>query len=352
MATHANGTVYGKYLKVKNGSQGVKNCSNYIKDPAKTMSLKIPAPHDDAQREIFHLENALHYIQNDPKTRNPSTGRPLISGHNCSPDTVVQEFSLIEKLYHSHKTEKLAPGQIPNQAFHIILSYKGTDISPDLIHEMGREFARRLCCDEFQSVIATHLNTNNFHNHILLNAYALDGRHKFKDSFHAYRRFRDIANEISLEYGLPVFVNEEWKQRYRSWKEVISTEEGQCWKQNVTAHLEQSVAASSSYEEVLKSMEQMGYEVQKNPRTVTFKKDGIRVRDSRLGYKYTKEGITLALAKQEQNRERQKIADEVSEMRKKQKKKRGYPSVYIPTYDRYGKRRSFLIRLLLLLREH
>lgn len=351
MTAHANGTVYGKYLKVKNGSQGVKNCSHYINDPAKTIPLKIQAPHDDAQREIFHLENALHYIQNDPKTKNPSTGRPLVSGHNCSPDTVVQEFSLIEKLYHSHKAEKLAPGQIPNQAFHIILSYKGTDTSPDLIHEMGREFARRLCGDEFQSIISTHLNTGNFHNHILVNAYALDGRHKFKDSFHVYRRFRDIANEISLEYGLPVFVNEEWKQRYRSWKEVISTEQGQCWKQDIIACLEQSIAASSSYEEVLKSMEQMGYEVQRNPRTVTFKKDGIRVRDSCLGYQYTKEGITLALAKQDRDRERQKIADEVSKMRKQQKKKRGYPSVYIPTYDRYGKRRSFLIRLLLLLRE-
>lgn len=351
MTAHANGTIYGKYLKVKNGSQGVKNCSQYINDPVKTIFFTVPAPYDDAQREIFHLENSLRYIQNDPKTRNPSTGRPLVSGHNCSPDTVVQEFSLIEKLYHSHKTENLAPGQIPNQAFHIILSYKGTDTSPELIHEMGREFARRLCGDEFQALISTHLNTDNYHNHVLVNAYALDGGHKFKDSFHVYRRFRDIANEISLEYGLPIFVNEEWKQRYRSWKEVISTEEGQCWKQDITARLEQSMAASSSYEEVLESMERMGYEVQKNPRTVTFKKDGIRVRDSRLGYQYTKEGITQALAKQARNKEHQKIADEVSKMRKEQKKKRGYPSVYIPTYDRYGKRRSFLIRLLLLLRE-
>lgn len=346
MPKHANGTVYGKYLKIKNGSQGVKNCSRYINDPDKIM-----APINEKEREIFHMENTLHYIQNDPKTKNPSTGRPLVSGHNCSPDTATWEFSLIEKLYHSHKKEKLAPGQTPNQAFHIILSYKGTDTDPSLIHQMGLEFARRLCGDEFQSVIATHLNTGNFHNHILVNAYALDGRHKFKDSYHVYHHFRDIANEISLEYGLPVFVNDEWKQPYRSWKEVLSTEEGQSWKQDIIAYLEQAIAISSSYEEVLHFMEQRGYEIQKNPRSVTFRKDGIRVRDSRLGYPYTREGMISTLEKQKQHRERQKITDEVSKMRNKHKKKRIYPPVFIPLYDQYGRRRSFLIRLLLLLRE-
>ena len=315
MTSHASGTVYGKYLKIKNGSQGVKNCSRYINDPDKTM-----APISDREREIFHMENALHYIQNDPKTRNPITGKPLVSGHNCSPDTAVQEFSLIEKLYHSRKKEKLAPGQIPNQAFHIILSYKGTDTDPALIHQMGREFASRLCGDEFQSVIATHLNTGNFHNHILVNAYALDGWHKFKDTYYVYRQFRDIANEISLEYGLPVFVNEEWKQTYRSWKEVLSTEEGQSWKQDIITHLEQAIATLDSYEEVLKFMEQTGYKIQKNPKSITFKKDGIRVRDSRLGYPYTREGIISSLEKQKQNKERQKIANEVSEMRKNKRR--------------------------------
>ncbi len=346
MPTHANGTVYGKYLKIKNGPQGVKNCSNYINDPDKIM-----APLQEPDREVPHMEPALRYIQNGPKTKNPTTGRPLVSGHNCSPDTAVQEFALIERLYHSHKTEKLAPGQTPNQAFHIILSYKGTDTSPDFIHEMGREFARRLCGDEFQSVIATHLNTGNFHNHILVNAYALDGRHKFKDSWHVYHHFRDIANEISLEYGLPVFVNEAWKNPYRSWKEVLSTEEGQSWKQDITTHLEQAVAVSSSYEEVLTSMEQMGYEIQKNPRSITFLKDGIRVRDSRLGSRFTREGICSSLERQVQNHKRQKIVNEISRMRKENRQNKIYPRIFIPLYNQYGKRRSFLIRLLLLLRE-
>ena len=177
-----------------------------------------------------HAENAIHYIQSDPKIIHPSTGKRLVSGHNCSTDTVAQEFSLIEKRYHSNKSGKLAPGQTANQAFHISLSYKGTDTDPEMVHEMGCEFARRLCGDEFQALIATHLNTNHYHNHILVNAYALDGRHKFKDSYHVYQNFRSIANEISLEYGLPVFVNEKKKDHIRAGKNLLLLRKGKAGK--------------------------------------------------------------------------------------------------------------------------
>lgn len=247
--------------------RGVKRCADYINDPN-----KVIRPFDENKEEIAYVEKALNYIKSEIKINHPITGKPLISGHNCNTDTAVLEFSLMEKVYHSYKSEHLSAGQKPNQAFHIILSYKGTDIAPDMVHQMGIEFARRLYSDEFQAVIATHLNTNNYHNHILVNAYALDGRHKFKDSFHIYHKFRDIANEISLEYGLPIFLKEEAKIKYRSWKEVISTKEGKSWKQEIRFQLNQAISLSSSYEEVLAFMEENGYEIQRNPRSITFKK--------------------------------------------------------------------------------
>lgn len=301
MEGYENGTVYGKYLKIKNGPTGVRDCMRYIDDPEKTgaslgrgmLNGDGDVPHRDIldgdTQDIPYARDAIDYIKNDPKVFDPATGKRLVSGHNCSPDTTAQEFALIEKL---------APDQRPNQAFHIILSYKGTDIAPDLVHGMGYEFARRLCGDSFQALIATHLNTGNYHDHILINAYALDGRHKFKDCYHAYAHLRDIANGISLEYGLPVFVDMGQKDRYKSWKEFISTQEGLCWKQAIIADLEQAIAAASSYEGVLKGMEGKGYTIQQNPRSITFIKDGIRVRDSRLGHRYTYRGVTEALDRQ------------------------------------------------------
>ncbi len=346
MSKHANGTVYGKYIKIKSGKNGVKKCMHYIDDPE-----KIQAPFDENKAEIAYAEGAIHYIQNDPKIIHPATGTRLVSGHNCSADTAIQEFSLIEKLYHSHKSEKLALGQTANQAFHIILSYKGTDTEPEMIHEMGCEFARRLCGDEFQAVIATHLNTNNYHNHILVNAYALDGRHKFKDSYNVYQKFRSIANEISLEYCLPVFINGEKETPYKSWKEFIATKEGEGWKENIVHDLDESISLSSSYEEVLKRMEQKGYEIQHNPKSITFKKEEGMVRDHRLGYAYTYEGICHAIEKRIKDEDYQKKMEERTKRQEKQETKTIYPMPYIPRYDQYGKRRSFFTRFLMMVKE-
>lgn len=351
MPAYAKGTVYGKYIKIKSGAVGVKKCSDYINDPEKIQPL--PKDNQPETRETYQAENAIHYIQNDPKIINPSTGKRLVSGHNCCADTAFQEFSLIEKLYHAHKTEKLTPGQTPNQAFHIILSYKGTDTNPEIIHEMGCEFARRLCGDEFQALIATHLNTNNYHNHILVNAYALDGRHKFKDNYHVYQKFRQIANEISLEYGLPVFVNNKKEWPYKGWKEFIATEEGESWKQTITHDLDESISAANSYEEVLKQMEQKGYEIQHNPKSITFKKDDGMVRDRRLGYPYTYEGICSTMEKKKQKNEFQNRKDEFNKQQQESWTKNIlYPSIYVPRYDQYGRRRNFLTRFLLMFKKN
>ncbi len=346
MSNYANGTIYGKYIKVKSGSVGVKKCSAYINDPE-----KIQSPYTENKADTAYAKDVIHYLKNDAKATNSSTKKRLVSGHNCCPDTAVQEFNLIEKLYHAHKSEKLAPGQKANQAFHIILSYKGRDTDPKIIHEMGCEFARRLCGDEFQALITTHLNTNNYHNHILVNAYALDGHHKFKDSYHVYQNFRRIANEISLEYGLPVFVNGEKEKPYKSWKKFIATKEGESWKENIIHDLEESISLAHSYDEVLKVMEKKGYEIQHNPKSITFKKDEGMVRDRRLGYNYTYEGICNTLEKKSKEESYQKRVEEYAKNKEKRMEKTSYPFVYISRYDRYGKRRNLLIHILIALKE-
>ena len=347
MSEHADGTVYGKYIKIKSGPSGVKNCSRYILDPEKTWTFP-----DARDQEIPYARNALIYIGNDPKVTSPSTGQRLVPGHNCCPDTAAREFSLAEKLYNTYKNENLAPGQKANQAFHIVLSYKGTSVSPEMVHKMGCEFARRLCGDEFQAVTATHLNTANYHNHILVNAYALDGKHKFRDSYRRYRQFRGIANEISLEYGLPVFVNDGHgpEQTYKSWKEFTATREGESWKEAITMDLDRAICAASSYQEVLAAMQELGYEIQYNPRSVTFKKGKGRVRDSRLGYSYTRDGIQGRLDQKRKKKNLELHMEETMETRRK-RAARPYQNIHISRYDQYGRRRSSLMRFLLMLKK-
>ena len=70
--------------------------------------------------------------------------------------------------------------------------------------------------------VCTHLNTDNYHNHILIGAYAIDGTHKFRDEWHLYRKIREISNEISLEYGLDIITSQNTERR--SWAELFQAD--------------------------------------------------------------------------------------------------------------------------------
>ena len=203
---HQKGECIVKYKKVKSRNFGVGKCINYITNPEKT------------QEGSLDMEFEIDYISNDEKVADED-GRKLVFGHNCSPENAIREFEKLDAYYHKNKSEYLNEGHRANNAFHIIISYKGKDISPREVHDMGREFTERLCGDEYMAITATHLNTENIHNHIVVCAYGLDGMHKLQDTRNIYKLFKEIAHEISLEHGLPVRVDEEEKKLQRDKKE-------------------------------------------------------------------------------------------------------------------------------------
>ena len=190
-----------KYKKVKSKNFGVGKCINYVTNPEKTLEGSLD------------MEFALDYISNEDKVVENESGRRLVSGHNCSPENAIRSFEELDAAYHKNKSEYLNEGHKANNVFHIIISYKGHDIDPEEVHEMGTEFAQRLCGDEFMALTATHLNTDNYHNHIVVCAYGLDGMHKLQDTKHIYKLFKEIAHEISLEHGLPILAEEDEEKK-------------------------------------------------------------------------------------------------------------------------------------------
>lgn len=205
--SHPNGTVMVKYFKIKSGSKGVKACINYITNPEKTIEKIYEPPEELA---LANLDRLLSYVKDGAKTFD-SAGKQYISGLNCCSDLALSEFELSEKLYHLSHNERLNDGHKANQAYHIIISYKGTDLSPQQVHDLGIEFAKEFCKDEYQAIITTHLNTDNYHNHILVNAYSIDGSHKLHDQKNMYKNLRFIADSISNAHSLPINEN---GQRY------------------------------------------------------------------------------------------------------------------------------------------
>lgn len=60
------------------------------------------------------------------------------------------------------------------QGFHLVQSFAPGEISPELAHQIGMEFADRLLGGKFQAVVSTHLNTKCIHNHIVWNSVSME----------------------------------------------------------------------------------------------------------------------------------------------------------------------------------
>lgn len=86
-------------------------------------------------------------------------------------------------------------------AYHIIQSFSPGEATPDQVHEIGCEFARRFLADRFECTVSTHLDKGHLHNHIVVNSVSYaDGkmfRNNFDTYYHGIRRYRmNFAEKI------------------------------------------------------------------------------------------------------------------------------------------------------------
>ncbi len=79
----------------------------------------------------------------------------------------------IKKIWHKEKGV---------QGFHLVQSFAPGEISPELAHQIGVEFADPLFGGKFQAVVSTHLNTKCIHNHIVWNSVSMENGKKYRSN--------------------------------------------------------------------------------------------------------------------------------------------------------------------------
>ena len=94
------------------------------------------------------MNNIFPYVMNREKT-----DENLISGINCSPDTVLQEFTFVKKQFKKEDGRTYV---------HIVQAFSpDDDLTPELAHEIGLRFAEYF--GGYQALVATHRNTDHIH---------------------------------------------------------------------------------------------------------------------------------------------------------------------------------------------
>ena len=94
-----------------------------------------------------------------------------------------------------------------NVAYHGFQSFKRGEVTPEEAHQIGLETARRMWGDDYQIVVTTHLNTDNVHNHIVLNSVSFRTGRKFENHVSDHHRLREISDAICKEHGKSVLEN-------------------------------------------------------------------------------------------------------------------------------------------------
>ena len=126
----------------------LKEVVDYARNPDKTTDKKF------LDEDLY---NALCYAENDDKTDQ----KMYVTAINCPTKRAYQSMVATKKRY-----GKLGG----NVAYHGFQSFKTGEVTPEQAHQIGLETARRMWGNEYEIVVTTHLNTDNLHNHIVVNS--------------------------------------------------------------------------------------------------------------------------------------------------------------------------------------
>ena len=251
-------------------------------------ATRLIALHANKGRTVAQsLGDRTDYAKNPEKTEKGE----LVTAYGCDPMTVDEEFLLQKRLYFqvTGKTQKRDV-----IAYQIRQSFKPGEITPEEANRLGHELAMRFTKGRYSFIVATHTDRAHIHNHIVFNSTAMDGSRKFKDFWFSGLALQKLSDLICLENGLSVITPAPYSQR-----EKRTTYPR---KENLRAVICSDIDAAmqktpGSFEDFLKSMEQMGYEVKRGKNTAVKGRNQKRfIRLSSLGDGYSESDIRAFLS--------------------------------------------------------
>lgn len=237
------------------------------------------------------VQKALKYICNPEKTE----GKLLIDSFACGAETAHYDFKY---------ALSQSSGVGDKKAFHLIQSFTPGEVEFETAHQVGVELADQILENKYSYVIATHVDHDHYHNHIIFCAVDNIEHKKYNDCKRSYKRIRDISDKLCREHGLSVIIPE--GQKGKSHYEWEKAKEGQSWKGQMKADIDIAIKEAVSYEHFIQQMREKGYEVkgesfgEQSLKYLSFSAPGqsrvTRVSEKNFEKGYTKEAIKEKIA--------------------------------------------------------
>jgi hypothetical protein len=213
--------------------------------------------------------------------KDKKTNVNLISGKDCMAESCLEEMLYTKNLYHKNSGR---------QYIHIIQSFDPKDnLSAEQVHNVGIKLANTF--NGFQVLIATHIDKNHLHNHLVINSVSFENRYKIQMSKKDLQYIKDYSDKLCLEIGASVIPKKE-KTNYIKRNEYRVAKQGKSWKFKLMNAIDLSLAESNIKEEFIKNMNKLGYQVNwtDTRKYITYTTpEGYKCRDNKLyDEKYSK----------------------------------------------------------------
>ena len=231
------------------------------------------------------LNLAIEYIVNGDKTDE----QILVSTHKCHESTAHTQFL---------RTRNDAGTKGTVLARHLIQSFLPGETTPEMAHQIGIELCKKILKDEYEFVLSTHIDKGHIHNHIIFNNVNMVTSRCYQSNKKSYHQIHCQSDKLCKENNL--FVIDEfyksYKKKYKtngkSWYENEQAKRGASWKSRLQFDIDRMINQSKNWNEFLKKMADLGYEI-KYGKHIAFKpKDKPRfTRAKTIGEDYTEERL-------------------------------------------------------------
>lgn len=235
---------------------------------------------DKTSGEDSGLYDVIAYTSQELKTDK----QLYVTGINCSFSTALENMNLTKKQWGKEN------GIL---AFHCVQSFKPGEVSAELAHQIGVEFAQKMFGNRFEVLVSTHLDKAHYHNHIVINSVSFKDGYRYYDNKKNYKKIQSISDAICQKYMLSVIRNPQSKgKHYSEWR--AEKEHKPTIRSLIKADVDAAILESKTWKDFISILKANGYRIKYGKHIAVQAKGGskyIRLRSLSDDGMYTEEQI-------------------------------------------------------------
>ncbi len=229
------------------------------------------------------MRGVMLYVMKEKKTA--WEDGPLVSGINCQPQSVYDDFLNTKLLYHKDSGVMF---------YHMVQSFpRGAAVDPRQAHEAARRLAEYF--DGCEVLVCTHIDREHIHSHCVINSVNFETGKKLHMAKEQLQELMRRNDAICQEMGLPVFDAPTQQARGMSGAEYHTALKGQSWKLRLMNTIDECMKYAADKDAFVSLMVSEGYAVrwESTRKYITYTTpDGLKCRDNKLHEeKYCKEAM-------------------------------------------------------------